>query len=62
MKVVPIHTCALPGPTHHTPVAQVQGIPGEALGQGVGLPADVVFVRLHGTVSVHHFSWKKSKP
>lgn len=51
---------SLPRPTHHTTVPQVQGIPGEALGQGVGLLADVVFVRLHRPMGVHHFSWKKS--
>ena len=37
-------------------VPQVQGIPGEALGQGVGLLADVVFVRLHRAMAVYHFS------
>lgn len=46
----------LPGTTHHTTVPQVQGIPGEALGQGVGLLADVVFVRLHGAMGVYYFS------
>lgn len=52
----PIHTLGLPGPTHHTTVPQVQGVPGEALGQGVRLLADVVFVRLHRTMGVHNFS------
>lgn len=43
-------------PTHHTAVSQVQGIPGEALGQGVGLLANVVFVRFHWTMGVYHFT------
>lgn len=43
-------------PTHHTTVSQIQGIPGEALGQGVGLLANVVFVRFDWTMGVYHFT------
>lgn len=46
--------------THHASIPKVQGIPGEALGQGVWLLTDIVFVWLNGTVGVHHFSCKRA--
>ena len=47
-------------PTHHTAVSQVQGIPSEALGQGVGLLTNVVSVGFDWTVRVYHLTWKQS--